>query len=94
MAAATSSASKSPPRPTATTCTPDRAGAAPPSYRSAWADGPPYADHMALQRAKAIYAALGDPEPEWPPYDPDKVGKIPHEDAIRRAIEELRQRSD
>ncbi len=58
-------------------------------YKWAWADGPPYARHLDLQRAKAVYAGLGDPEPELPPHDPDKVGKIPHEDAIFAFIEKL-----
>ena len=58
-------------------------------YKWAWANGPPYARHLDLQRAKAVYAGLGDPEPELPPHDPDKVGKIPHEDAIFAFIEKL-----
>ena len=42
-----------------------------------------------ISSAQAVYAALGDPEPELPPYDPDKLGKIPHEDAIVAFIEKL-----
>ena len=70
---------------------PDKAKAhVPKAYRRAWADGPPYVMWWRLQRCRAVLAALGEPEPELPPFDPAKVEPIPYEDEIRAFIEELK----
>lgn len=42
------------------------------AYRHAWCDGPPFAYHWGLQTAKAHLAALGEPEPNLPPFDESK----------------------
>ena len=47
------------------------------AYKAAWCDGPPYAYHWALQKAKAQLAALGAPEPEMPPFDESKFEPMP-----------------
>lgn len=60
------------------------------AYQAAWADGPPYSWWWGLERAKATLAALGEPEPPLPPFDPAKVKPIPYEDEIRAFIEELK----
>jgi hypothetical protein len=60
------------------------------AYEEAWADGPPFVWWWALQRAKAVLAALGEPEPSLPPFDPAKVEPIPHEAEIRAFIERRR----
>jgi hypothetical protein len=39
------------------------------AYRLAWCDGPPFAYHWDLQKAKAHLSALGVPEPTLPPFD-------------------------
>ena len=41
-----------------------------------------------LERCRAVLAALGEPEPELPPFDPAKVEPIPYEDEILALIEE------
>ena len=64
------------------------------AYELAWADGPPHSWWWRLQRSRRVLKQLGVAEPRLPPFDPSRVEKIPHEDAIRRAIEELRQGSD
>jgi hypothetical protein len=47
------------------------------AYRHAWCDGPPYAYHWGLQKAKAHLAALGAPEPDMPPFDESKFEPLP-----------------
>jgi tetratricopeptide (TPR) repeat protein len=38
------------------------------AYQYAWCDGPPWAYHWGLEKAKAHLAALGAPEPNLPPF--------------------------
>jgi tetratricopeptide (TPR) repeat protein len=47
------------------------------AYRAAWCDGPPYAYHWGLTKAKAHLAALGAPEPDMPPFDESKFEPMP-----------------
>jgi hypothetical protein len=47
------------------------------AYRLAWCDGPPFAYHWGLQKAKAHLAALGVPEPTLPPFDESKYEPMP-----------------
>jgi tetratricopeptide (TPR) repeat protein len=47
------------------------------AYRAAWCDGPPYAYHWGLVKAKARLAALGAPEPDMPPFDESKFEPMP-----------------
>ena len=47
------------------------------AYQAAWCDGPPYAYHWGLQRAKAHLAALGAPQPNLPPFDESKFEPLP-----------------
>jgi tetratricopeptide (TPR) repeat protein len=47
------------------------------AYRAAWCDGPPYAYHWGLEKAKAHLAALGAPEPDMPPFDESKFEPMP-----------------
>ncbi len=47
------------------------------AYRAAWCDGPPYAYHWGLAKAKAHLAALGAPEPDMPPFDESKFEPMP-----------------
>lgn len=53
------------------------AKAATEAYRLAWCDGPPFAYHWGLQKAKAHLAALGVPEPILPPFDESKYEPMP-----------------
>jgi hypothetical protein len=57
-------------------------------YRWGWADGPPWCHHWALQTGRAVLAALGEPEPQLPPFDPTRIRTIEYEADIRRLIEE------
>jgi tetratricopeptide (TPR) repeat protein len=47
------------------------------AYKAAWCDGPPYAYHWGLQKAKAHLKALGAPEPDMPPFDESKFEPLP-----------------
>jgi tetratricopeptide (TPR) repeat protein len=47
------------------------------AYKAAWCDGPPYAYHWGLQKAKAHLAALGAPVPDMPPFDESKFESLP-----------------
>jgi tetratricopeptide (TPR) repeat protein len=57
--------------------TPAAIDAATKAYKAAWCDGPPYAYHWGLQKAKAHLAALGAPEPDMPPFDESKFEPLP-----------------
>jgi len=52
--------------------TPAAIDAATKAYQAAWCDGPPYAYHWGLQKAKAHLAAFGAAEPDMPPFDESK----------------------
>jgi tetratricopeptide (TPR) repeat protein len=39
------------------------------AYRLAWCDGPPFAYHWGLEKAKQRLKGPGAPEPEMPPFD-------------------------
>jgi tetratricopeptide (TPR) repeat protein len=47
------------------------------AYRLAWCDGPPFAYHWGLQKARAHLAALDAPEPVLPPFDESKYEPMP-----------------
>jgi tetratricopeptide (TPR) repeat protein len=47
------------------------------AYRAAWRDGPPYAYHWGLEKAKAHLAALSAPKPPMPPFDESKFTPMP-----------------
>jgi tetratricopeptide (TPR) repeat protein len=47
------------------------------AFKAAWCDGPPYAYHWGLEKAKAHLAALGAPEPVLPPFDESKFEPLP-----------------
>lgn len=47
------------------------------AYKEAWCDGPPFAYHWGLEKAKAHLAALGAPEPALPPFDESKYEPMP-----------------
>jgi len=47
------------------------------AYRAAWCDGPPWAYHWGLEKAKAHLQALGAPEPDMPPFDESKFEPLP-----------------
>jgi hypothetical protein len=47
------------------------------AFKAAWCNGPPYAYHWGLQKAKAHLAALGAPEPTLPPFDESKFEPMP-----------------
>jgi hypothetical protein len=47
------------------------------AFKAAWCDGPPYAYHPGLEKAKAQLAALGAPEPVLPAFDESKFAPMP-----------------
>jgi hypothetical protein len=60
-----------------------------PAYQRAWADGPPYAYFFELERARAVLAALGLPEPARPSFDPTHVLPLPDEAGIYAFLADL-----
>jgi hypothetical protein len=48
-----------------------------PLFQAAWCDGPPYAYHWGLQKAKAQLVALGAPEPDMPRFDESRFEPLP-----------------
>lgn len=47
------------------------------AYRLAWCDGPPFAYHWGLEKARALLAELGAGEPEMPGFDESKFEPMP-----------------
>jgi len=47
------------------------------AYQAAWCDGPPYAYHWGLEKAKAHLTALGAPEPEMPAFNESTFEPLP-----------------
>ena len=47
------------------------------AYQLAWCDGPPFAYHWGLEKAKQQLKELGAPEPEMPPFDKSKFEPMP-----------------
>jgi len=47
------------------------------AYQKAWCDGPPYAYHFGLEKAKKLLKELGAPEPEMPPFNSSKFEPMP-----------------
>jgi tetratricopeptide (TPR) repeat protein len=47
------------------------------AYTKAWCDGPPFAYHWGLEKARAHLAALGAPEPALPAFDESKYEPMP-----------------
>jgi tetratricopeptide (TPR) repeat protein len=47
------------------------------AYRLAWCDGPPFAYHWGLEKAKQHLKELGAPEPEMPPFEESKFEPMP-----------------
>ncbi len=47
------------------------------AYRLAWCDGPPFAYHWGLEKAKRHLKELGAPEPKMPPFDESKFEPMP-----------------
>ncbi len=60
------------------------------AYQWAWADGEPFVHRYELNKSRALLEQLGAEIPNLPPYDPAKDEKLPWEDAVVAAIEELR----
>jgi len=60
------------------------------AYKEAWADGEPYVERYALNKARALLEQLSAPIPDLPPYDPAKDEKLPWEDELVAAVEKLR----
>ncbi|HVG28845.1 MAG TPA: hypothetical protein VM864_03910 [Pyrinomonadaceae bacterium] len=47
------------------------------AYRLAWCDGPPFAYHWGLEKARALLKELGAGEPEMPAFDESKFEPMP-----------------
>ncbi len=47
------------------------------AYEVAWCDGPPYAYHWSLEKAKAHLTALNAPEPDLTPFDESNFEPLP-----------------
>jgi tetratricopeptide (TPR) repeat protein len=62
-------------------------------YKWAWADGPEYSHWWELKRCRAVLAALGEPEPKLPAYDPKTAEPIPYEVEVRALIAKLKKQT-
>lgn len=60
------------------------------AYRWAWADGEPFVHRYDLNKSRALLEQVGAEVPNLPPYNPAKDEKLPWEDAVVAAIDELR----
>jgi len=47
------------------------------AYRAAWCNGPPFAYHWGLEKAKSHLEALGAPAPDMPPFDESNFEPMP-----------------
>jgi len=56
-------------------------------HARAWAEGPPYHYHWDLEDCRKVLAAVGEPEPQLPPFDPSKVEPFDFEPDVERLIE-------
>ena len=56
-------------------------------YKEAWGEGPPYHDHWNLEDCRKVLAAIGEPEPVLPPFDPSKIEPFDFEADVDRFIE-------
>lgn len=59
------------------------------AYESAWADGLPFVWWWRLERARQVLKNLNAPIPELPPFDEDRIEKVPYENDIYAFIDEL-----
>ncbi|MBK8024384.1 MAG: DUF4062 domain-containing protein [Chloroflexi bacterium] len=64
------------------------------AHKRACGDGEPWVHRWELNRATAVFTALGEPAPPVPVYDESAREKIPYEDEIRAWIEELKTKKD
>ncbi|MBB5031777.1 SIR2 family protein [Prosthecobacter vanneervenii] len=62
------------------------------AYQWAWADGEPYVHRYELTQTTELLRQMNVPIPNLPPYDPAKDEKLPWEDEVRAAIENLRDK--
>lgn len=56
-------------------------------YNVAWGEGPPHHAHWDLEDCRIVLAAVGEPEPVLPPFDPAKVEPFDFEPEVERLIE-------
>jgi tetratricopeptide (TPR) repeat protein len=61
-------------------------------YRRAWADGPPFAFHWDLEDCRKVLKALGECEPQCPPFDPARVQTFDFEPDLHRLLEKKAER--
>ena len=60
------------------------------AYKWSWADGEPYVHRYELNKSRELLERLGVEIPNLLPYDPAKDEKLPWEDEVAAAIEQLR----
>ena len=61
------------------------------AYESAWADGPPFVWWWRLERARQVLDQVGAAVPGLPPFEEERIEKVPYENEIYIFIDELRQ---
>ena len=59
------------------------------AYESAWADGLPFVWWWRLERARQVLEQVGAAVPDLPPFDEDRIEKVPYESDIYAFIGEL-----
>ena len=60
-------------------------------YRWAWADGMPFVNWWPLQRCRKVFEALGECEPQFPPFDYSRGKPLLFDSDVLSTIEKLKQ---
>jgi tetratricopeptide (TPR) repeat protein len=61
------------------------------AYESAWADGLPFVWWWRMERARQVLDQVNAPVPDLPPFDEERIEKVPYEAEIYAFIHELQQ---
>ncbi len=61
------------------------------AYETAWADGLPFVWWWRLERARQVLGQVQAPIPDLPPFDEERIEKVPYEADIYAFISELQQ---
>jgi tetratricopeptide (TPR) repeat protein len=64
------------------------------TYEWAWADGEPYVNWWYLQRCRKVLKELGQPEPQFPPFDPATAKPFPFEAKLLAYVEKKRKEKE
>jgi tetratricopeptide (TPR) repeat protein len=61
------------------------------AYREVWGEGFPYVDYLDLLDCRNVFEELGVPEPQLPPFNPEKAQPVRFEAELRAYIDKVKQ---